>query len=60
MLSAVSRSRFDVKTNIRGKHDFLESECPAVRDRQMCEVELEDDLLNRDPARYANNYPLWA
>ena len=49
MLSAVSRSRFDVKTNIRSEHDILESECPAVRDRQICEVELEDDFIKQGP-----------
>ena len=35
------------------EHDFLESEYRAVRDRQMRELELEDDLLNKVPVRYA-------
>ena len=39
------------------EHDFLESEYRAVRDRQMRELELEDDLLNKVPVRYAANCP---
>jgi engulfment and cell motility protein 1 len=31
--------------------DFLESEYRAVRDRQMKELELEDDLLTKVPVR---------
>jgi len=37
------------------EHDLLESEYRAVRDRQMRELELEDDLLNKAPVRYAAN-----
>ena len=33
------------------EHDFLESEYRAVRDRQMKELELEDDLLSKLPIR---------
>lgn len=32
--------------------EFNESEYRAVRDRQMKELELEDDLLNKVPVRY--------
>ena len=32
--------------------DFVESEYRAVRERQMKELELEDDLLNKAPVRY--------
>jgi hypothetical protein len=31
--------------------DFLECEYRAVRDRQMKELEMEDDLLNKVPVR---------
>jgi engulfment/cell motility protein 1 len=31
--------------------DFMESEYRAVRDRQMKELEMEDDLLNKVPVR---------
>jgi hypothetical protein len=50
-----------VKAALRGEnvrdwheveHDFLESEYRAVRDRQMKELELEDDLLSKLPIRY--------
>ena len=34
------------------ERDFLESEYRAVRDRQMKELELEDDLLSKVPVRY--------
>ena len=40
------------------EHDFLESEYRAVRDRQMSELELEDDSLNKVPVRYVTNYLL--
>ncbi|KAF5316171.1 hypothetical protein D9619_006473 [Psilocybe cf. subviscida] len=33
------------------EHDFIESEYRAVRERQMKELELEDDLLNKVPVR---------
>jgi engulfment/cell motility protein 1 len=33
------------------EHDFLEVEYRAVRDRQMKELELEDDLLSKVPVR---------
>ncbi|TFK39866.1 ELMO/CED-12 family-domain-containing protein [Crucibulum laeve] len=33
------------------EHDFLECEYRAVRDRQMKELELEDDLLSKVPVR---------
>ena len=33
------------------EHDFLESEYRAVRDRQMKELENEDDLLSKVPVR---------
>lgn len=33
------------------EQEFLESEYRAVRDRQMKELELEDDLLNKVPVR---------
>lgn len=33
------------------EHDFLESEYRSVRDRQMKELELEDDLLSKVPVR---------
>ena len=35
------------------EHDFLESEYRAVRDRQMKELENEDDLLSKVPVRQA-------
>ena len=35
------------------ERDFLDSEYRAVRDRQMKELELEDDLLSKVPVRYA-------
>lgn len=35
------------------ERDFLESEYRNVRERQMRELELEDDLLNKPPVRYA-------
>ena len=34
------------------ENDFLESEYRAVRDRQMKELEMEDDLLNKVPVRW--------
>lgn len=34
------------------ERDFLESEYRAVRDRQMEELENEDDLLSKVPVRY--------
>lgn len=34
------------------EHDFLESEYRTVRDRQMKELENEDDLLSKVPVRY--------
>jgi engulfment/cell motility protein 1 len=34
------------------EHDFLDCQYRAVRDRQMKELELEDDLLNKVPVRY--------
>lgn len=34
------------------EQEFSESEYRAVRDRQMKELELEDDLLNKVPVRY--------
>lgn len=36
------------------EHDFNNSEYRAVRDRQMKELELEDDLLSKVPVRYVN------
>jgi len=33
------------------EHDFLECQYRAVRDRQMKELELEDDILNKVPVR---------
>lgn len=33
------------------EHDFLESEYRAARDRQMKELENEDDLLSKVPVR---------
>lgn len=33
------------------EHDFLECEYRSVRDRQMKELELEDDLLSKIPVR---------
>ena len=42
--------------NVRAWHeveqDFLESEYRAVRDRQMKELENEDDLSSKAPVRY--------
>ena len=34
------------------EHDFLDSEYRAVRDRQMKELEQEDDLMSKIPVRY--------
>jgi engulfment/cell motility protein 1 len=34
------------------EHDFNGAEYRAVRDRQMKELELEDDLLSKVPVRY--------
>lgn len=33
------------------EHDFIDCEYRAVRDRQMKELELEDDLLSKVPVR---------
>jgi len=33
------------------EHEFIECEYRAVRDRQMKELELEDDLLSKVPVR---------
>lgn len=38
------------------EHDFLECEYKAVRDRQMQELEMEDDLLSKVPIRYVCFY----
>jgi hypothetical protein len=38
------------------EHEFNESEYRAVRDRQMKELELEDDLLNKVPVRYVTGH----
>jgi hypothetical protein len=38
------------------EEDFLECEYRAVRDRQMKELEMEDDLLNKVPVRYVNSF----
>ncbi|EIN09566.1 hypothetical protein PUNSTDRAFT_66959 [Punctularia strigosozonata HHB-11173 SS5] len=55
---ALARSQVKValrRENIRPwhevEHDFLESEYRAVRDRQMRELEEEDDLLSKVPIR---------
>ncbi|TDL23950.1 hypothetical protein BD410DRAFT_129883 [Rickenella mellea] len=55
---ALARSQVKValrEENIRPwhevEHDFLDSEYRAVRDRQMKELELEDDLLSKVPVR---------
>jgi len=40
--------------------DFTSSEYSEVRDRQMKELELEDDLLNKVPVRYAKDYLEWS
>ncbi|KAF8659892.1 hypothetical protein AX16_001776 [Volvariella volvacea WC 439] len=57
-VSALVRSQ--VKVALRSEHvrkwheveqDLLESEYKTVRDRQMKELELEDDLLNKVPVR---------
>lgn len=40
------------------EHEFNESEYRAVRDRQMKELELEDDLLNKVPVRYVTRHAL--
>lgn len=44
--------------NVRQWHeveqDFLESEYRPVRDRQMKELESEDDLLNKVPVRFVS------
>ena len=34
------------------EHEFIECEYRAVRDRQMKELELEDDLLSKVPVRW--------
>ena len=43
------------RENVRPWHeveqDFIECEYRAVRDRQMKELELEDDLLSKIPVR---------
>lgn len=45
------------KENVRPWHeveyDFLECEYRAVRDRQMRELEMEDDVMSRIAIRYA-------
>jgi engulfment/cell motility protein 1 len=38
------------------EHDFIECEYRAVRDRQMKELELEDDLLSKVPVRYVTHF----
>ncbi|KAI5123515.1 hypothetical protein M0805_006675 [Coniferiporia weirii] len=55
---ALARSQVKValrQENVRAwhevEHDFLESEYRAVRDRQMKELENEDDLLSKVPVR---------
>jgi engulfment/cell motility protein 1 len=35
---------------------FLDSEYRDVRDRQMKELEIEDDLLNKAPVRYVHSF----
>jgi hypothetical protein len=46
------------RENVRAWHeverDFLECEYRAVRDRQMKELEQEDDLLSKIPVRYVS------
>ena len=37
------------------EQDFLECEYRAVRDRQMQELEAEDDLLSKVPVRYVRH-----
>ena len=45
------------RENIRPWHEveqeFLECEYRAVRDRQMKELEMEDDIMSKVPIRYA-------
>lgn len=36
------------------EYDFTESEYREVRDRQMKELEMEDDLLSKVPVRYVS------
>lgn len=57
---AVTEFHFRIKVALRLENqrswheveqDFLESEYRAVRDRQMRELEQEDDLLNKVPVR---------
>lgn len=38
------------------EYDFNESEYREVRDRQMKELEMEDDLLSKVPVRYVSWY----
>jgi len=51
------------RENIRPWHeveqDFLESEYQAVRERQMKELEEEDDLLSKVPVRLVDIYRCW-
>ncbi|KAF8159524.1 ELMO/CED-12 family-domain-containing protein [Crassisporium funariophilum] len=56
----VALVRSQIKVALRGEnvrpwheveHDFMECEYRAVRDRQMKELELEDDLLSKVPVR---------
>jgi hypothetical protein len=52
------------RENVRPWHeveqDFLESDYQAVRDRQMKELEEEDDLLSKIPVRYGGLYLYYA
>lgn len=48
----VALRRENVRAWHEVEHDFLESEYRAVRDRQMKELEQEDDLLSKIPVRY--------
>ncbi len=60
-------TNFRIKVALRGEHvrtweeverDFNECEYKALRDRQMKELELEDDFLNKVPVRYVRpHYP---
>ena len=48
----VALERESVKPWHEVERDFLECEYRAVRDRQMQELEAEDDLLSKVPVRY--------
>lgn len=66
-MAALVRSQVKValrKENVRAWHeveaDFNEVEYRAVRDRQMRELEKEDDVMSKGPVRYVVTFCLYS